>query len=530
MTLSPTDVGSGIDSLAHQLLSRTADAVFVMDTTTGRAAHRWYERGHSRLDLPANAGDQQLVSWIHPDDLPGVLDAYAGVINNGESRTAFARIHPDRMQPKRASLLIVIRDIRDFVPDGLLVQIWYLEPDSELLRDIEPSASMSSLADAAPVGLQVTSASGRVSFENDRFRVLADPGRSLVDERVAVAVEEGVTFSEDLVIGGRSVRLRVVPTLDDSGDLVLAVASLEDASQIQAAEKQFDALFLSSPLATALVGLDGTLLRANESFAIVIGYDRDVLEGKTFQEITHPDDLSADEDLLAEVVAGTRQHYQMEKRYLHASGHEIWVDLTVAPVRGPDGAVQNFVAHVEDITSRRSMITLDDSDDDLTYWALHDHLTALPNRRYLEHHLANSLQRTRRASDRPVVMFMDLDDFKPVNDRHGHAVGDEVLRTIARRLRNACRDDAVVARYGGDEFVVVSRRLRTVADVPLLADRIGGAIRGPIEVPGVDEQIRVGVSIGIAVAHEGDQPIDVLARADDAAYRAKRSGKGQIRY
>ena len=296
------------------------------------------------------------------------------------------------------------------------------------------------------------------------------------------------------------------------------------------AEQQFDALFMSSPLAAALVALDGTLVRANESFAIVLGYDREVLEGKTFQEITHPDDVSADEDLVAEVVAGVRQNYQMEKRYLHASGHEVWVDLTVAPVRGPDGAVANFVAHVEDITTRRSMIDLDGDLEHLTYWATHDHLTALPNRRALEYHLDTSLERTRRESDRPVVLFLDLDDFKPVNDRHGHAVGDEVLRTIARRLRNACREDALVARYGGDEFVVVSRQSWKVVDVPVLADRVFAAATAPIDLSALDERLRVGVSIGIAVGHDGDTATALLARADEAAYRAKRAGKGQIRY
>ncbi len=528
MTVTSSDVGLGIDSLAHRLLARAADAVFVLDTTTGRAAHRWYERGRSRLDLPASPGDEQLASWVHPDDLPGVLDAYAGVVNNGESRTSFARIHPDRLQPKRSSLLIVFRDVRDIHADGILVQVWYLEPDSELLRDVEPPTSLSSLADAAPVGLQVRSASGHVSFENGRFRDLAAADPALVEDRVAAGVATGTPVTEDLVLGSRSLRLRVVPTLDDGGGLVLAVASLEDVSQIQAAEQQFDALFLSSPLATALVALDGSIVRANESFAVVTGYEVEELVGKTFQEITHPDDLTADEELLAEVVAGTRQNYQMDKRYIHAAGHEVWVDLTVAPVRGPDGAVQNFVAHVEDITSRRSMVELGDSGEDLTYWATHDHLTALPNRRYLDQHLATSLRRSRREADRPVVMFLDLDDFKPINDEYGHAVGDEVLRTVARRLRNACRDDSLVARYGGDEFVVVARRLRTVADVPLLAERIAAAVKGGIHVAGVEEPLRIGVSVGVAVAHDGETPTDVLARADEAAYRAKRDRKGAI--
>ena len=314
------------------------------------------------------------------------------------------------------------------------------------------------------------------------------------------------------------------------GDPSKDAARVRDAEAGRAAaEQQFDALFLSSPLATALVGLDGTLVRVNESFAIVLGYDRDVLEGKTFQEITHPGDVSADEDLLAEVMTGVRQNYQMEKRYIHAAGHEIWVDLTVAPVRGPDGTVRNFVAHVEDITTR-SMADKYRDLERMTYWATHDHLTALPNRRALEHHLETSLQRTRRLSDRPVVLFLDLDDFKPVNDNHGHAAGDEVLRTIARRLRNACRDDAIVGRYGGDEFVVVSRRAWSVMDVPVLADRAFAATTAPIDLDGIDERLRVGVSIGIAVGHDGDTAASLLARADEAAYRAKRAGKGQIRY
>ena len=527
-----SDFDSDLRDLERDVLARSADAVFLLDTSTGRASHRWYDAERSRLALPAETGEQQMVTWVHPDDLPGILEAYAGVVNTGGDRTAFARIHPDRGQPPGSSLLVLIRDVRDMAPDHLLVQVWFLEPDAAILPKSVPSASMSSLADAAPVGLQVMSTSGHVSFENERFSSLAGPDRPVVDRCIREGSAVGEPTSHDLVIGGRSLRLRVVPTVDEDEGVVIVISSLEDVSQIQAAAKQFDALFLSSPLATALVGLDGTILRANESFAIIIGHERDVLEGKTFQEITHPDDLAADEDLLAEVVAGARQNYQMEKRYLHASGHVVWVDLTVAPVLGPDGTAQSFVAHVEDITSRRSMMELGDfdADSDLTYWALHDHLTALPNRRYLEHHLDSSLRRTRRESDRPVVLFLDLDDFKPVNDRHGHAVGDEVLRTIARRLRNACRDDAIVARYGGDEFVVVSRRLRTVADVPLLADRIVAATKAPIDVAGIDEQIRVGASVGIAVAHEGDRPDDVLSRADDAAYRAKRAGKGQIRY
>ena len=165
------------------------------------------------------------------------------------------------------------------------------------------------------------------------------------------------------------------------------------------------------------------------------------------------------------------------------------------------------MSHAEDVSGRKALIGMADSSDDLAYWATHDHLTGLPNRRYLDSYLSSSMGPRRRADDRLVVLFLDLDDFKPVNDEHGHQTGDEVLRVIARRLRNAAREDELVARYGGDEFVVVTTRTRTAYDVSLLAERILGAVRTPITGLTADP-IRVGA----------------------ASYRAKREGKGRIRH
>jgi diguanylate cyclase (GGDEF)-like protein len=126
----------------------------------------------------------------------------------------------------------------------------------------------------------------------------------------------------------------------------------------------------------------------------------------------------------------------------------------------------------------------------------------------------------RRGANRPVVLFIDLDRFKRVNDEHGHAAGDEVLVVVAHRLRAAVRDGDVVARLGGDEFAILVD-LGTSSDVAVdLAERVGRLLAAPIPVAG--GWLEVGASIGVAVAAPDDEAEDVLARADAAMYRAKR--------
>ena len=523
------------ETVLHHLLDRSADVTIVVDARTGRSIRRWYDPAASQLHLPEST-TERAIAWIHPDDLPAVLDVMAGVAHEGGRRSTVARVHPDHAAEVGRSLMIAAHDVSDAVPFGLLVQAWLVELDAVTFDGADAGRAMSSLAEAAPVGLQVRSGNGTVSFENARFSGLVGAGRSLVQARIEAALDadhadEVVT---DLEVDGRSLRLRVVPTWDDEHRLLLAVASLEDvtsqrnaeASRI-AAEGLFRAVFDGSPVATAVVDLDGRFVQVNDALAMICGRTADDLVGRTFAEVTHPDDLAVDEELLAEVRAGLRGGYQMEKRFVHRAGHEVWVELTVSTVRDAVGAITHFVSHVEDISGRKALIDTADSSEELAYWATHDHLTGLPNRRYLDSYLTSSLGPRRRADDHLVVLFLDLDDFKPVNDEHGHQTGDEVLRSIARRLRNTAREDELVARYGGDEFVVVTTRARTAYDVSLLAERILSAVRTPI-VGLTAGPIVVGASVGIGHANRGEDPTDLLRRADAASYRAKRAGKGRI--
>jgi diguanylate cyclase (GGDEF)-like protein/PAS domain S-box-containing protein len=519
----------GVDIL-DRMLACAADVTILIDVRNGTTIRRWYDPDLSRLQL--GEAEPRAIHWVHPDDLPAVLEMLASVTRDGGSQTTAARLHPDREVVADGSLVVSAHDLQEVVEGGLLVQAWLVDVDRSSLAESDPTGAMTSLAAAVPVGLQMRSANGSVTFENERFTALATIDRTQIDELVTSRLELTDELVRDLDIDGCSLRLHVVPQLDDLGRPVLLISSLEDVTGLRiaeqaraAAEGLFRAVFDGSPAATAIVEPDGRLAQVNEALAMILGYTADELIGRTFAEITHPNDLAVDQELLAEVLAGTRSGYQMEKRYLHRSGHEVWADLTVATVRRPDGEISHLVSTVEDITARKTLLGTTDTGE-LAYWASHDHLTGLPNRRYLDTYLDSAPQARRRASDRLVVLFLDLDDFKPVNDVHGHAVGDEVLRTIARRLRNTSRQDKLVARYGGDEFVVVTHHLRTAPDVSLTAERILAAVRTPI-VGLVQGPIVVGASVGIGIAAEGDDPADVLRRADMAAARAKRDGKNR---
>ena len=165
--------------------------------------------------------------------------------------------------------------------------------------------------------------------------------------------------------------------------------------------------------------------------------------------------------------------------------------------------------------------------DQLRHQALHDSLTGMPNRALFRDRLAHALQRGARVPDgRCAVLFLDLDDFKHVNDSLGHAVGDALLRVVAERLRSTLRAADTAARLGGDEFAVLIEDVTGIEEVMAVADRIVAAIASASTVAGHEVYVRV--SLGIAVAPDGGDSVDeLLTNADAAMYVAKAAGKGR---
>jgi diguanylate cyclase (GGDEF)-like protein/PAS domain S-box-containing protein len=286
---------------------------------------------------------------------------------------------------------------------------------------------------------------------------------------------------------------------------------------LREAEERFRRSFDDAAIGMALVGTDGRFLRTNRSLCDMLGYREVELLGKTFQDITHPDDLDADLDQVRRMLDGEIRTYQMEKRYFHKEGQVVWVLLSVSLVHDEEGEPLYFVSQIQDISERKVL------EERLQHRAFHDSLTDLPNRQLFMDRLGQALRRTRRRHKRVAVLFMDLDGFKVVNDSLGHQVGDLLLTVVAQRLRRCLRPEDTLARFGGDEFVVLIEGLDDPAQAVQVAERITEEVRRPFILEGRDLYMiaSIGISLGDARTHDPDA---LLREADTAMYRAKDEG------
>jgi diguanylate cyclase (GGDEF)-like protein/PAS domain S-box-containing protein len=301
---------------------------------------------------------------------------------------------------------------------------------------------------------------------------------------------------------------------------LLVVALRRITNNLGEAEERFRRAFDDSQVGMALVSIGGRLQRVNQALCEITGYPEEELLGKSFGEITHPDDVEADLEALRELVEGERYGYRTEKRYIHAEGHPVWASLNVSPIYDGEGAAPTYlIAQVEDISDRK------ESEERLTRQALHDSLTGLPNRTLFSDRVR--MASSRRGARGFAIVYLDLDGFKLVNDTLGHAAGDQVLIVVARRLEPHLRVGDTLARLGGDEFALLCEEVGN-EEVRAIADRVIDALAKPIEVQG--REITQAASIGIALyAADGTptEPGQMLGEADLAMYRAKAAGKSR---
>jgi diguanylate cyclase (GGDEF)-like protein/PAS domain S-box-containing protein len=214
--------------------------------------------------------------------------------------------------------------------------------------------------------------------------------------------------------------------------------------------------------------------------------------------------------------ASVTRRRTLEIRIVGEDGETRWLEATATDMRH-EPEVAGIVVNAHDITERKSL------ENDLRHRVLHDDLTGIPNRVLLRDRIEHALSRRSGEGDNVAVLFIDLDDFKTVNDGLGHAAGDELLKVIAFRIDNFVRDHDTAARLGGDEFAVLLERLANKLEASLVADRLLDVIRQPLDFGG--RQIQVSASVGIAFVEDGCDSGALLRNADVAMYDAKRSGK-----
>ncbi|HEX6595808.1 MAG TPA: EAL domain-containing protein, partial [Acidimicrobiales bacterium] len=304
---------------------------------------------------------------------------------------------------------------------------------------------------------------------------------------------------------------------DDEIRLAEFIATLAGAAleALAGTEARFRSLAKNSSDVITIVDRDGIVVYSSSSVQRVFGLSPHEVVGRAFADLVHPEDAERVADALAAAGAGEVLPL-LECRLAHADGDWRHVETALNDMFD-DPVVRGLVLNSRDISERKSL------EDELRRRALHDDLTGLANRglfaERLEHRLAT------RSGGSLAVLFLDLDDFKGINDSLGHAAGDQLLKDVARRLLTCVRPQDTVARLGGDEFAIMLEGADEVR-ARKVADRVLAAMAPSFEVDG--QSLNAHTSVGVAVAAGGNADAgELLSRADAAMYVAKSLGKGR---
>ncbi len=300
-----------------------------------------------------------------------------------------------------------------------------------------------------------------------------------------------------------------------------ASALEERTTALRESELRFRSAFNYAPIGIALVSPDGKWLKVNHALCDILGYDADEFLRSDFQSMISPDDLSITQVKLQALLLGKIANCQMEQRYVHKLGRTVWTSWSVSAAGDVQSKNANLIFQLQDITGRKL------AEQKLQHEATHDALTGLPNRAYFMTRLTEALQVSKRSPAHNVsVLFIDLDRFKIVNDSLGHIMGDRLLISISKRLRDCMRPADTVARLGGDEFTILVEGIHDLDEVTRIAERIQEEFKLPFQIAGTE--IYSSASIGILHASPTHSTSEEMMRdADTAMYQAKRSGKAR---
>ena len=309
----------------------------------------------------------------------------------------------------------------------------------------------------------------------------------------------------------------------DPNSVVIALRDVTlreaEARRLEKARERFRLAFHGAPTGMALsTAPAGVLIDVNESLVAMLGRSRDELIGRTVEEISHPDDWQRNNSLLARAAEHDVDNYRMEKRYVRGDGAIVWARTWVSIMDDGEGDAL-AIAHIEDVTEQRN------NAERLEWAASHDGLTGLPNRfRFLER-LGAYLEAAAPGSI--AVLFIDIDNFKVINDSLGHDAGDQLLQAMSERLRSVVRDRDLLGRFAGDEFIVMLRDVSGGYDPLKVAEALRAEIAQPLIIHG--SELFVTASIGITISdREGVTTTEMLRDADAAMYRAKARGRDRV--
>ena len=494
----------------------------------------------------ANLGSHP-VERLHPEDLPLVLENFAELATRPTGRVSQVVRSRSVDDDDVWQLIELIGAGRPDHPDlgGVVVQVRNLDEGAELESVAHTDGPLLSLAEAAPIGIVLMNRVEEVVYANRASRVLLDldvgddvsrwrervaaSHRTLIDDLVTAgfAGADPITTTTPFVNPEGSahwVRVRVAPHLGASRQVVGVIVALEDVTAEVEARRESERLLHMLDKTSDFVTVfkpSGEILHTNIALGQVL--ERHQREGGSGRLV----DLLGVEnrDRFLEAASGALEgndSWEGELQIRLGGGRSIPVSALAVVRRDEEGEIDWIAMVARDISSQK------DAQAGLRRMATIDHLTGLANRALFTEQLEEAAISSQRSGRPLALLFCDLDRFKEVNDRHGHAVGDVVLRIIASRLQEITREGDLAARVGGDEFVILCQGVTDSDVLATLAERVIDSIDQAIEVG--DVSVKVGISIGIAVASgpevDGDR---LLIVSDQAMYRAKATGGNRYR-
>lgn len=340
------------------------------------------------------------------------------------------------------------------------------------------------------------------SVKGNTFRVANADGeyRWMSSRATAIRDEEGN-------VGGGVVGLR------DVHDEVLTT------QRLAASEHLFRTAVSSAPVGVVLTDRDGRPSLTNPALSAITQRDHRWLRAHRLRDVLHPEELERIDKVREQFLDGSRSMFADVVRLVRADGSTAWTKVAAVRLEETENDSAFMLLQVEDVTAER------EAQEELAFQAFHDSLTGLRNRAWIIQTLAQDIEDAKALRQHVGVLFIDLDNFKVINDSLGHMAGDQVLTEIGNRLQACLHSRERLGRFGGDEFVVIVPEVDDVLEVERTAERIDAAIRQDLEIHG--HRIVPTGSIGIAISDGASSAEGLLRDTDAALFRAKSVGRGR---
>nr|WP_309098992.1 diguanylate cyclase [Fredinandcohnia onubensis] len=350
----------------------------------------------------------------------------------------------------------------------------------------------------------------------------------------AVSTKQVVTFEDEIMLEDGQIMINetvLTPIID--GEIVFLVAIVRDVTdktlrlkELQQykraeqarreSEETFRIIAKNSVDIIKVLTPDGDITYVSPSIEDILGYPVQKMIGKSFIETIHPDDRERMNDEYQNLIE-TIENVDIEIRRKHQDGHFVWLHSDLIPVLSSEGQLEKIVVISGDITEYKRKVKK------LEKLAFYDHLTGLPNRRIFIERLQQSMFTTDRRGKWTALLVLDCDNFKQINDSHGHDIGDEVIKEFSNRIRRVIRDTDTLSRVGGDEFTVIIPEIINEQQVIDISNRILNVVSQPMEIK--EYVLDITTSIGISFyPHHGIDIEELFKKADENLYKSKSLG------